>query len=579
MVVTGTIYRWMLLTSLLVLCLYFPSEARQVQDTTGTDENIIQRNVEITGQFGAYGEIYSISGREGRRPNATGRLSFTPRITFLNEVSLGFNVLLSTEGISARQNISQIGINPSWGWGNAHAGDFSESFSKYTLDGITIRGGGLNLAPGDGVYRLSMVGGRSQRAVSGGAGNKSYNRTIWGALLGIGKPSGSFLDLMVVKARDDVGSLPPDSLLATRDSLTADTTVVGNVPPTNTFAVTPQENLVGGMKWRLNLIPQTLRWESEVGGSIYTRDVRSRTADVSDLDVPSVAERFFTPRFSTSADFVIDTKVNLTVSRLNLSTGYKWIGPGYTSLGTSYLINDQQAFSTRASVSLSEFTVTLNWARLNDNLLNQKRFTSVQNRYGGTVTTRFGSNWSSNVTANVITRGNDSDSDSTRSDFTNLMLSTNQNITFSNETGLQNFSINYSYQTANTETGLRFKSRTRTHTLNTQTRYRILENLNVSATVGLVSSQPSDTISILTQNYSLRAQHQLFENDLTNSLSFTTSVQEKAVSLRTRLSSTYRLTDKNSVSLSLSLRNFSSRTGTGDDFNEFIGSLRISHRF
>lgn len=573
------IYRLVSFLMIMVLSWTHNVFAQFDRDTSSNNQNIIEKNVDISGEIGTYGEVYSISGRENRRPNSTGRLFLTPQITFLNELSLNFNIMLSTEGVSARQNISQFGLDPSWSWGSAHVGDFSETFSKYTLSGITIRGGGVNLNPADGNIRVSLVGGRSQRAVNGGANNKSFKRSIWGGMVGIGKPSGSYLDVMVVKAKDEIGSLPPDSLLASRDSLVADTAVVGTAPPVNPFAVMPQENLVGGLKWRLNVVPQTLSWESEVSGSIFTRDRRSDKVDMEELGVPSFAENIFTPRFSSRVDFVIDSKVNLNLQGFNLTSGYKWIGPGYTSLGTSYLINDQQEFNSQASFRVSQTSFGLNWARINDNLLDQKRFTSVQNRFGGSVSTRFGSSWSSSFTGNIITRGNDSESDSTRADFSNVVLSTNQSIMLSGETGFQNISVNYTFQTANTETGIQFKNRTKTHTLNTRTQYKFRDNLNSTLSFGLVNSQPNDSVSTLTQTYQLGMQHRMLDKKLSNNISLSTFVRENAVSLRTRLSSSFKLSDKDRISLSLSFKNFFDQSDSGNDFDEFIGSLRISHRF
>lgn len=544
-----------------------------------TDQGFVERNVGLSGQIGAYGELYGISGRDGRRPGSTGRLFLRPRITFLNEISLSFNILLSNEGISARQNISQIGLDPSWSWGDAHIGDFSESFSPYTLNGITIRGGGFNLRPADGSLRLSAVGGRTRRAVSGGAGNKSYERTIWGAKVGIGKTSGSHIDLTVVKAKDEVGSLPPDSLLVNPDSLIADTAVVGNAPPQNPYAVTPQENLVGGVQWRLNVIPQTLSWESEVSGSIHTRDLRSETIPFSDLDVPKAVEGLYTPRFSSSADFVADSKLNLNLSRFSLTTGFKWIGPGFTSLGTSYLINDQQEISARASYRFSQTSLNLNWARTNDNLLDQKQITTVQHRYGGSVNTRFSDAWNGTLVANFVTRGNDSDNDTTRTEFDNLVLSTSQNIRFTESDLLERLSLSYSYQTSVNEVGVAPANETRNHTVNGRLSLAIRENLSGNLNLGLVSSRLSDSLTTATKTIGAGLRHEALENKLNNRLTLTTSFRERAVSLRTRLNSSYRLTDKDQVTLSLSLTRYQARQGGRNDFTEFVGSLRISHRF
>ncbi|MDX1618738.1 MAG: hypothetical protein R3224_08130, partial [Balneolaceae bacterium] len=114
-------YRSYLLFLGMVLCLAGAAAAQTGESDTDAgqdDEGIIERSVDLSGQVGAYGELYSISGRDGRRPGSTGRLFLRPRLTFLNEISLSFNILLSTEGISARQNISQLGLDPSWSWGD-----------------------------------------------------------------------------------------------------------------------------------------------------------------------------------------------------------------------------------------------------------------------------------------------------------------------------------------------------------------------------------------------------------------------------------------------------------------------------
>lgn len=121
-------YRCLLGGSIAVVCLIGTAQAQNAADTTNGDENIVQENVDISGQAGVYGELYGISGRDARRPSSTGRIFLRPRITFLNELTLNINVLLSSEGISARQNINKIGLDPSWNWGSAHVGDFLKTF-------------------------------------------------------------------------------------------------------------------------------------------------------------------------------------------------------------------------------------------------------------------------------------------------------------------------------------------------------------------------------------------------------------------------------------------------------------------
>lgn len=551
--------------------------AQGVSDTTGSDQNIIERNVEISGQAGMYGELYGISGRAMRRPNATGRVFLRPSITFLNEITLNINVMLTSEGISARQNMNEIGLNPSWSWGDANAGDFSERFSNYTLSGVTIRGGGVNLYPG--IFRFSAVVGRTQRPVSGGAGNKSYSRTIYGAKLGIGKESGSYIDLIFIRAKDDAGSLPSDSTLTNPGAIYSDTTMNGMGPPTNPYAITPQENLVGAVNWQLEVIPGYLSWQSEVSGSIFTRDIRSETIPYSDLNAPGIAKGLFTPRYSSNADVVVDSKMNLSLSGFSADLGYKWIGPGYRSLGTSYLINDQQEFNSRLSYRFSSASLSVNWAQVTDNLLNQKRYTSTQNRYGGTITTRFSNFWNSSYTANIVSRGNNSDNDTTRNSFNNLVLNTSQNITFSENTALQNLSVNYSYQRARSETGVRFTNTNFNHTINAALSVKIVENLSSNVSYGFIFANSSRSTSTRTNTARFGLRHRADEGKWTNGLSFSSSFRAENISLRTRFNSSYRLTDKTRMALNLSMMNFRTNNEFGTNFSEFTGSIRLSHQF
>ena len=271
--------------------------------------------------------------------------------------------------------------------------------------------------------------------------------------------------------------------------------------------------------------------------------------------------------------------MNLNISRFRLTTGFKWIGPGYTSLGTSYLINDQQQVNAQASYRFSRTSVNLNWARTNDNLLDQKQFTTVQYRYGGSVNTRFSDDWNSTFVANIVTRGNDSDNDTTSTEFNNLVLTTNQNLRFSESDLLERLSLSYSFQRSLNEVGVAPANETTNHTVNGRLALAFLENLSGNLNLGLISSRLSDSVSTATQTLGAGLRHEAFENRLNNRLTLTSSFREQAVSLRARVNSTYRLTDKDQITLSISLTRYQARRSTRSDFTEFTGSLRIAHRF
>lgn len=175
------------------------------QDTKTEEGNFIKENFRIGGEIGAYGEYYTTNNEYARRPNTTGRLFFRPTIDLFDLIQIPFEFLISTEGSSARQNINQFGINPKWSWGSLHLGDFSTEYSRYTLSGVLIRGGGINLNPGN--FRFSTAAGFTRRSVPGGAQDGSFKRFLLASKLGFGNESVSYLDFIFVRAKDEISSL------------------------------------------------------------------------------------------------------------------------------------------------------------------------------------------------------------------------------------------------------------------------------------------------------------------------------------------------------------------------------------
>ena len=227
------------------------------------------RRVQWQGEVGTYAEAYGISGREARRPGETGRLFLNSTAKLYGKVSVGLNLLLTTEsgasagfgGLPGRQRLNQFGVSPQWSWGRAHLGTFSEFYTPNTLSGIRITGGGFDVRPG--LLHFGAFGGQSRQAAFGGLTSGSFDRRIIGGRVGVGRPvSGSrrssFIDVMMVRSWDDPGSLPgpgdsayapflPDSIANQPD------TALLPAIETNPFAVTPQENVVLGVAGGVSL--------------------------------------------------------------------------------------------------------------------------------------------------------------------------------------------------------------------------------------------------------------------------------------------------------------------------------------
>jgi len=268
------------------------SGTNQITQVKSSSNGFLSDVLKISGQAGLYGELYSISGKEGRRKPSTGRLFFRPTITLFNNFNIAFDILLSTEGSYTRQQINRISLHPSWGWGKAHIGDFSHQFSQFTLNGITITGGGLEIDYG--ILRLEAVGGRTQHKIDAGLSNSAFSRYLGGLKLGVGKVGGSFIDLNIVHIMDNKYSLPREKFAYNSGSSNTSTQ----------YRITPKENLVAGLNARLDII-NIIQLYGEISGSVFSRDIRS---DIVESDeIPDFVNSIFTVRHSIFAVYAFNT--------------------------------------------------------------------------------------------------------------------------------------------------------------------------------------------------------------------------------------------------------------------------------
>jgi hypothetical protein len=329
--------------------------------------------VRFTGDVNSTGELYGASGTEARRPGQSWRASVNSQLTFFGSFSVGLNILLSNEGSQLRQNVSQFGLNPRWRWATFHVGDFSQNYSTYTVQGARLRGAGVDLRPG--ILRFSVQSGTAQRTVaSGGAGNLAYKRTLTAALIGVGREQSPFVDLLVVRAKDDPGSLQ----VALADTLLLDTIPVALRPR---YDVRPQQNLVLGTQGQATLFSQRLVVREEAAIGVITRDQESPAATPSGVTGGSALGGLIPVTLSTSRDYALRLDGSYSAGPGSVTAGYEYVGPGFTSLGLAYVINDRRAYRMGGTLRLLAGRVNLQGQleHQNDNLANQKSYTTARN--------------------------------------------------------------------------------------------------------------------------------------------------------------------------------------------------------
>ncbi len=634
------------------------------QNESGSGDGFIKENFKISGDIGAYGEYYTTNSEFARRPKTTGRLFFRPTIDLFDLFQIPFEFLISTEGSAARQNINQFGINPKWSWGSLHLGDFSTEYSRYTLSGVLIRGGGINLNPGN--FRFSTAAGFTKRSVPGGAQDGSFKRFLFASKIGYGSEASSFLDFIFIRAKDEVSSLDANEKYITiltpngndvldigslisvtwnsfgfsggikielsRDggstfeliadnqpnvgfynwtvtgpttfealvkvSSIDDTTVfdisdnyfsigsgVQTVISTNTQniinrnAVTPQENLVLGTKGKISLFENVVSFDFDAAGSVYTRDLRASELDIDSADVPTFITKIYKPRIGTNFDFAFNTGLSLRFSSFNTKIGYRRIQPGYNSLGTSYLHNDIQEISVSNSLRISTVSLNLSYIRQSDNLLEQKIFTTSRNIISAGINARVTSSWNSSISGNILFMENNSDNDSTKIDFNNLVLNLNNNFSIDPKGFMRTINVNYSLQNSDNRSYLLKNNTSIIHSLNLGFGFGLSESLSSNLSAGFVNSSLFDTVKSFTHNYSLNFQHKAFSNKLNSTLNLGSAFNQGNKSYRATVSSGYNLTQSDNITLTVSFMRFDGKTYRSGSFNEIISSLSYNHRF
>jgi hypothetical protein len=622
--------------------------------------------VTVSGEVGAYGELYNISNSPNRRPNSTGRLFLRPTLDILGLIQVPFEILVSTEGSSARQNMNQFGLNPKWDWGSAHIGDFNEDYSKFTLNGIKIRGGGVTINPG--IFNFSTSAGYTNRAVNGGAQNGAFERFLLAAKIGVGKKDETNFNVILLKAKDKVSSINQNTQTITvldpngddawpigslqtirwnsinvegallieisRDGGTTFEQIQTNVPNTgfydwsvsglvtfealiritsletpevsdlsdylfsigtgndftfkkgnrltdivNPNSVTPQENLVAGIIGKAKFLENKLVFDYELGGSLYSRDLRASKLDLDSSDFPNFLSKFFKPRVGSNYDYALNTLLNLNLKSYSGKVGYKRIGPGYNSLGLAYLLNDQQEISLMNVFRISKFALTLGYINLSDNLEKQKLFTTSRNNYMAGASGSISEKWNTSLMLNVLDMGNNSKSDSTKTDFGNLVVSTTQNFLIGQKTLLRTISLTYVFQSSDNKSYQLTKNTTRTHTISSGVNLFFNENFNGTFSAGLVSSAIYDTIKTTITNLSATIQNSSFERKLNLSFNLSAAIGKDTDSYRSGLAASYLLSTEDTFSLALWFTRFNGASATRSSFSEILSSLNYSHRF
>ncbi|MEZ4701933.1 MAG: hypothetical protein R2834_16490 [Rhodothermales bacterium] len=296
----------------------------------------------LGGSIGVSTEAYSVSGIPARRPSNSGAF-FGAATAATANVNYGLDFYLSTEDDRLRQSLNRFALSAGSAQFKATLGDINPTFSRYSLNGATVRGAYLDYRPER--FVVSLLAGRSRRAIDTGIGaairRPAYDRTLFSARVGVGQENRTHLHLISLIARD-----------------APDTGGAG-------IRAAPVENVSFTPEFSVYLLERRLAVSGELTASAFSQDTRAARTDEG--DTPAMLG-FFTPRVGSRFDVAshIETRYTHTdfadtsiFDQVTVLASYERVQPGFVSLGRPYTRSDQSVVRFQPQARLLDRRVQL----------------------------------------------------------------------------------------------------------------------------------------------------------------------------------------------------------------------------
>src|SRR5882672_1546356 len=211
----------------------------------------------LHGNASLVGETYSRDGSGfPTRPDQSARVVTGLTVGVVGDrVQVPVSALVSGDQVAYRQNINQFAIAPHWQWAGLTAGNLMPQYSNYTLADATLLGGGFELNPRG--WRLGFASGRARKAIMRTPEypvSPQFARNMTAGRIGYGDPSANSVEVSILRAKDDAGSL-------------------GGAE--STLTITPEANTVYSAKLQGVMPVRHVRAQLETALSRYDRDSRS----------------------------------------------------------------------------------------------------------------------------------------------------------------------------------------------------------------------------------------------------------------------------------------------------------------
>ncbi len=566
------------------------------------------RPVTFSGSLGFLSETYAVRGIDPRRPPAMGQIMLNTNFSLFGLRS-GFNMIYSTDDNPLRQSLNKFYYQGTWRWLTVSAGDVAPRFTKYSLGGVTVRGGMIEMQPG--VLSVSATAGRTRRRIDftdePGFRDPAFEQWLYGLRLGLGRQNGFRFAISGVYAHDVAGSIEN----------------WGNTFPSENISLTPE---IG-----ISMFQGAFRLESNLTFSAFSKDATSEELMLQEFPGSAFLTSIFAPRTSSRVDYAGEVSTNINAGPFRLSGGYERIQPGFISLGLGQIRSDQEMIRVRPQARLMKGRINIGgtWSRGQNNLMETRISTIYRQQIGTNANLRISP--SLNLTVSYMQLHNENKptymSLPSVADMHQRQVSRNYMVTptmvFRSGTMAHSVSVNTSYQVlddqspavtvgirpatgfTNLSTGISYgttlpkglsfnlagnylsndtgAAQSTGYSMNASTGYSFFERrLTTNITLGWSQNgieyvQMVDrTDPLLQSQYIKRVNGQMQNNGI---IEGEYVVRQWSRQLMTNLSTSYRLPNGNPLRLMVrGLLSKPSENG-GNAYDEFHATLRYEHRF
>ena len=401
-----------------------------------------------------------------------------------------------------------------------------------------------------------------------------YERTIYGGKLGLGDLGGSHLHFSFLRVYDNRNSLSHDIFKK------IDTTIITGSSSridTNYVGITPQENMIAGVNWGLKLFNSAFQIKSELAVSLFTADLYSNA--LNNKDIPQALSKYYTPRFTSSADAALSSEMTINLRAVQLKGGFTYVGPGYTSLGMGTLINDKQIINGGIGFNLfsGNFIMQTNFQTQSDNLAKQKLYTSQRNNIGVNLSVRPIQRLSISVTTNMNTMTNNAKNDTQKVNISSGSYGVNSNLQIDIAKLKNVFSAGYTTQISSSKNVLRGDTKVSSQgiTIGLNTTYTEQINSMISANI---NSYGAGNTKNSTTSLSGGLNYRMFDNKLNNSLTYSMVTSDASLSNILGYQLSYQLFQQSSISLQTRANFFSGKGASTLKYNESSTTFSWTYR-